>query len=60
LTNLALLERDGGKFEEAALLLRRAHALRSAALGAEHANTLRLKQLLEEVERRLARSGEPG
>jgi Tetratricopeptide repeat len=60
MTNLALLERDTGKFEEAAHLLRRAHALRSAALGAEHASTQRLKQLLEEADRRLAQPGDTG
>jgi len=53
LTNLALLYRDEGKLEDAAQVLRRACALREAALGAQHPNTQSLRELLDQIERRL-------
>jgi hypothetical protein len=47
--NLALLYRDEGKLQQAMQLLRRAHALREATLGAQHGSTLRLQALLEQI-----------
>jgi hypothetical protein len=43
------LYRDKGKLQQAAQLLRRAHALRVASLGELHSSTVRLQQLLDQI-----------
>jgi len=50
--NLALLYRDEGKLQDAAQVLRRASALREAALGAQHPSTQRLREPLDQIESR--------